>query len=259
METWREDALPGHTHDPNEVTVQIDGLGRQLAELPAEPGREGAADGPVFVDETGRRGRRYRRIGMIVGVACAGYAAVIVATLFSGNSSAPWVPMPDPKDDKPASKVDTPHRPTDAVGPSASSSSSTASPSSDATDGPGATRAPGEDGEPDPARRDDDAPSGTGPDAGPSSGGRTADSGPDTHQGGTDPAPTGGTAGPGPAPDPDPAGPAGPPTGPATHPADPGADGGGSGGSAGEVPVVYTPPADRSGTDMKPSSEDAQR
>ncbi|MET7362657.1 hypothetical protein ABZS76_30105 [Streptomyces sp. NPDC005562] len=257
METWREDALPGHTHDPNEVTVQIDGLGRQLAELHAEPGREGAADGPVFVDETGRRGRRYRRIGMIVGVACAGYAAVIVATLFSGNSSAPWVPMPDPKDDKPASKVDTPHRPTDAVGPSAPSvsSSSAASPSSDATEGPGATRAPGEDGEPGPSRRDDDAPSGTRPDAGPAGGGSTADAG--AHHGNTDPAPTGGTAGPGPAPAP--SSPADPPTGPATHPADPGAGGGESGGSAGEVPVVYTPPADRSGTDMKPSPEDAQR
>ena len=63
-----------------------------------------APDGPVFVDETGRRSRRYRRIGVIVGIACAVYAVIIVGTLLSGNSSAPWLPI-KPKDDKPASQV----------------------------------------------------------------------------------------------------------------------------------------------------------
>lgn len=258
METWREDALPGHTHDPNEVTVQIDGLGRQLAELPAEPGRESAADGPVFVDETGRRGRRYRRIGVILGVACAVYAAVIVATLFSGNSNAPWVPMPDPKDGKPASKVDTPRHPADAVDPSAASSSPGASPSSDATDGPGAAREPGEGGASGDSGRDDEARSGTRPDTGPSSaGGRTTRPDTDAGHGRPDPDPTGGTAGTGTGTGPEtgPAGPAGPPSGPATQPGDPGA----TGGDTGEAPVVYTPPSARSGTDTKPSSEDAQR
>ena len=100
--------LPAPTHDPNEVTVQIDGVGRCLA---GESGGSTAggtrvmqgfsdtrsvADTPVFVDETGRRSRRYRRIGAAVGLLCAGYAVVMAATLVSGNSSAPWLPVPDP-------------------------------------------------------------------------------------------------------------------------------------------------------------------
>lgn len=149
MENWREDALPEHTHDPNEVTVQIDGVGRQLAELAAESDQDGP-DGPVFVDETGRRSRRYRRIGVFVGIACAVYAVIIVATLFSGNSSAPWLPI-DPKDEKPASKVDTPSRPADSLDPAASPG---ATPSPGASES-GTAPATGDDGEPDPSKTDD--------------------------------------------------------------------------------------------------------
>ncbi len=73
---WLEDAEPAgatppdddsaeHTHDPHEVTVQLDavllgdGFVRQVKE---GTGPEAAADRPVFVDESGRRSRRYRRI-----------------------------------------------------------------------------------------------------------------------------------------------------------------------------------------------------
>ncbi|MFD0414857.1 translation initiation factor IF-2 [Streptomyces sp. NPDC127108] len=127
--------LPAPTHDPNEVTVQIDGVGRCLA---GEYGGSAAggtrvmqgfsdtrsvADTPVFVDETGRRSRRYRRIGAVVGLLCAGYAVVMAGTLVSGNSSAPWLPVPDPKDEQPASQVDTPELPTEsAAGPTAPAS-----------------------------------------------------------------------------------------------------------------------------------------
>ncbi|QDQ11852.1 hypothetical protein [Streptomyces spectabilis] len=92
------------------------------------------AEGPVFVDETGRRGRRYRRIGTFVGLACAGYAVVIVATLASGNSSAPWLPVPDPKDEQPASKVDTPNVPAESTG------SPDSAPPSGTTPAPGPSR-----------------------------------------------------------------------------------------------------------------------
>lgn len=54
VENWREGARTGHTHEPNDVTVQLDGLGRQLSELTAEPGVPEGSDGPVFVDESGR-------------------------------------------------------------------------------------------------------------------------------------------------------------------------------------------------------------
>lgn len=98
---WESADRAGHTHDPNEVTVQLDGVGREIEEERQTVGPPNgaavageAADGPVFVDESGRRSRRYRRIGIGVGVACAVYAVVIAATLLSGNSHAPWMPLP---------------------------------------------------------------------------------------------------------------------------------------------------------------------
>jgi hypothetical protein len=99
---WESADRAGHTHDPNEVTVQLDGVGREVEEELEAVGPPGgaavvageAADGPVFVDESGRRSRRYRRIGIGVGVACAVYSVVIAATLLSGNSNAPWMPLP---------------------------------------------------------------------------------------------------------------------------------------------------------------------
>ncbi|ELP70223.1 hypothetical protein ACKI1I_34580 [Streptomyces turgidiscabies] len=119
---WENAAEFGHTHDPHEVTVQLDGVGRQVEELlvrQATDGAEaGAGDGPVFVDETGRRSRRYRRIGIVVGTACAVYAVVIVATLLSGNSDAPWLPVPGQQDEQPAGKVDTSPLPAESVLPS---------------------------------------------------------------------------------------------------------------------------------------------
>ncbi|MFD8915411.1 hypothetical protein [Streptomyces sp. NPDC059575] len=99
-------------HDPHEVTVQLDSV---KGEAEARP------DGPVFVDESGRRGRTVRRIGLAVAVACAGYAVVIVATLLSGSSDAPWLPVPD-KEDKPAGRVHTSPVPTVSTAPTAADS-----------------------------------------------------------------------------------------------------------------------------------------
>ncbi|MDO0933583.1 hypothetical protein QQY66_18545 [Streptomyces sp. DG2A-72] len=123
-----------HTQDPHEVTVQLDGTGLQPnstrlhAAKGGPAGPDGASspsspfsppspssDGPVFVDESGRRSRRYRRIGMAVGIACGVYAVVILATLVSGNSDAPWLPVPGQKDDQPAGKVDTPPLPAESA------------------------------------------------------------------------------------------------------------------------------------------------
>ncbi|MFD7704023.1 hypothetical protein [Streptomyces caelestis] len=114
---WQEEAgdSAAATHDPHEVTVQLDSvqIGEGL-ELRRAPGHraDGAqeAAGPVFVDESGRRSRLYRRIGLAVGLACAGYAVVMVATLLSGNSDAPWMPVPG-QEDKPAGQVETTPRP----------------------------------------------------------------------------------------------------------------------------------------------------
>lgn len=230
MENWREDALPEHTHDPNEVTVQIDGVGRQLADLAAESDQD-APDGPVFVDETGRRSRRYRRIGVIVGIACAVYAVIIVGTLFSGNSSAPWLPI-SPKDEKPASKVDTPNSPADSLDPSAS---------------PGSTPSPGasESGSTAPTTGGDDPADPSKPDDGKVKPGATPGADPTDGGGKPDPDPTGGgnpdpTDDP-PKPDPDPD----PTDDPTTPSPDPSTENpGGAGGGGGEVPAVQ-PAADQ--------------
>ncbi|MEV5955884.1 hypothetical protein AB0M11_19285 [Streptomyces sp. NPDC051987] len=66
---------------------------------------------PVLVDESGRRSRRLRRLGMAVGLACAVYAVVIVVTLLSGSSDAPWLPVPGQNADRPVGKVDDSPRP----------------------------------------------------------------------------------------------------------------------------------------------------
>lgn len=230
MENWREDALPEHTHDPNEVTVQIDGVGRQLADLSAESDQD-QPDGPVFVDETGRRSRRYRRIGVLIGIACAVYAVIIVGTLLSGNSSAPWLPI-DAKDEKPASKVDTPDRPADSLDPSASPG---ATPSPGASESGATAPVTGGAGPADPTETDDgtDKP-GESPDPDPTDGGGKPD--PDPTDDGGDPDPTDDPTKPDPDPDPT--------DDPTTPDPDPSTETpGGSAGAGGEVPVAQ-PAAD---------------
>ncbi|MEU2286471.1 hypothetical protein ABZ614_31850 [Streptomyces sp. NPDC013178] len=101
-------------HDPDEVTVQIDSAH-------GVPGARGdgkeASDVPVFVDESGRRSRTFRRIGIAIALACASYAVVIAATLLSGSAVAPWLPVPGQNDDKPAERVDTTRPPSPSATP----------------------------------------------------------------------------------------------------------------------------------------------
>ncbi|KRD24271.1 hypothetical protein ASE41_00225 [Streptomyces sp. Root264] len=101
----------GEGADPGEVTVQLDPLKKGRPDGP-----EAASDVPVFVDESGRRSRTFRRIGIFVGIACGAYAVVIVAALLSGNAGAPWLPVPVPgqADDRPAAgEVDSSSAPDD--------------------------------------------------------------------------------------------------------------------------------------------------
>ncbi|MFE0388734.1 hypothetical protein ACFW1F_32350 [Streptomyces bungoensis] len=114
------------THDPHEVTVQMDAVQLGGIRLSPAAGTErptGRDDGPVFVDESGRRSRRYRRLGMLLGLACAGYAVVILATLLSGSSDAPWIPVPH-SEEEPAGRVDEPPVPAESTRPSAGPSGS---------------------------------------------------------------------------------------------------------------------------------------
>lgn len=50
----------------------------------------GAVDGPVFVDSSGRRARLLRRVGLLVGAGCLGYAVVLgMAFMGWGTSLTP--------------------------------------------------------------------------------------------------------------------------------------------------------------------------
>ncbi|MFJ8753413.1 hypothetical protein ACIREO_29380 [Streptomyces sp. NPDC102441] len=114
MENWREGTRTGHTHEPNDVTVQLDGLGRQLSELPVEPSPPDPSDGPVFVDESGRRSKTYRRVGWVLAAICAVYAVTLVVAVLGGNSSAPWLPLSG-QEEKHAEEVEVRPAPTGAT------------------------------------------------------------------------------------------------------------------------------------------------
>jgi hypothetical protein len=47
----------------------------------------GPADGPVFVDNSGRRAKMLRRVGLLLGVVCLGYATVLVAAFMGWGTS----------------------------------------------------------------------------------------------------------------------------------------------------------------------------
>ncbi|MEU5286130.1 hypothetical protein AB0G97_19235 [Streptomyces sp. NPDC020755] len=93
MDNWREGQRTGHTYEPDDATMQLDGLGRQLAELAGEPAPPDGSDGPVFVDESGRRSKTLRRLGWVLASVCVAYAVTLVLAVLGGDSSAPWLPL----------------------------------------------------------------------------------------------------------------------------------------------------------------------
>ncbi|MGW3044817.1 hypothetical protein ACWC9T_33335 [Kitasatospora sp. NPDC001159] len=55
----------------------------------------GATPAPVFVDSSGRRQRRVRRLGLLLAVPAAGYLTLLVSTVLGGPTvSAPFLPLP---------------------------------------------------------------------------------------------------------------------------------------------------------------------
>ncbi|MDX3239555.1 hypothetical protein PV392_28480 [Streptomyces sp. ME03-5709C] len=82
--------------------------------IPDDPER------PVFVDTSGRRGRKLRRIGWIIGAICVGYAAVVAVSLAGADSRAPWLMIPgeDDEDTPPAVSADPSARPSAPASPS---------------------------------------------------------------------------------------------------------------------------------------------
>ncbi|WP_139140747.1 hypothetical protein [Streptomyces abyssalis] len=70
---------------------------------------EGQPEGgtaPVFVDNSGGRRRRWRRLGLALGAVGGGYALVVAVTVAGGNSEAPWgVLIPGDGDSPRATRV----------------------------------------------------------------------------------------------------------------------------------------------------------
>ncbi|WP_395295521.1 hypothetical protein ACF9IK_19840 [Kitasatospora hibisci] len=64
------------------------------AATPSQQAAETAA-APVFVDSSGRRQRRVRRLGLLLAVPAAGYLVLVASTMLGGPSvSAPFLPLP---------------------------------------------------------------------------------------------------------------------------------------------------------------------
>ncbi|MFF9079411.1 hypothetical protein ACF1BR_06990 [Streptomyces rubiginosohelvolus] len=142
MDNWRESKRTGHTHEPNDATIQLDGLGRQLAELPGEPAPPDGSDGPVFVDESGRRSKTYRRLGWILATVCAGYAVALVFAVLGGNSSAPWLPLSGPREEAKAELVEELPEPSAEAAADLSDDAPEPGPSASGTPAAGASGAP---------------------------------------------------------------------------------------------------------------------
>lgn len=85
-----------HPDDREDAQILWSGRGTELIE---QGGLNGRAVGKqvveaVFVDVSGRRGRRVRRLGWFVGMACACYAVALAGVLIDGESGAPWLRLP---------------------------------------------------------------------------------------------------------------------------------------------------------------------
>ncbi len=245
MDNWREDTRTGHVYEPNDVTVELDGLGRQLGELPAGGGplaeKPEEPEGPVFVDSSGRRSRKLRRAGWVVAAACACYAMTLVVSVIGGNSSAPWLQIPGLADD---GTPDNGTSDTVELGPTpAASASVSASPGAPVdmapakgSNGPAVPRASGS-----VSTGASDRPGPKGPGASPavkppkaSAGGGGSTPDPDTP-----PAPGGApSGGPSQPQQTEPGSGAGSGPGPGTEPADPSPPGASPPGQAGEQPVA---------------------
>ncbi|MCX5382141.1 hypothetical protein [Streptomyces sp. NBC_00083] len=68
---------------------------RPLAAIPSQRGH----DRPVFVDASGRRGKKVRWLGWAFGLAAIAFAVALVGSLLGGSASAPGLTIPDDKTD----------------------------------------------------------------------------------------------------------------------------------------------------------------
>lgn len=95
-------------------------LPRIRAASPSGAGAAGAAEpSPVFVDSSGRRQRRVRRLGWLLVVPAAGYVVLVLSSLFGGPTlESPFLPAPRSADAAPSkAPAAEPRRPSPSVAP----------------------------------------------------------------------------------------------------------------------------------------------
>ncbi|MEU9046352.1 MULTISPECIES: hypothetical protein [unclassified Kitasatospora] len=91
---WPDEAGESDTAELSAVTDTAD-------EQPAPP--------PVFVDASGRRQRRIRRLGAVLAVPAGGYLALLGSTLLGGPTvNAPFLPLPQPPAPSAPAQASTP-------------------------------------------------------------------------------------------------------------------------------------------------------
>lgn len=93
VRTQAQPQFPTQAQDRTQVQAQVHFPAQDLAQAPVPAGDP---DGPVFVDESGRRGKNLRRLGWVFGLACTCYAVMLVGSLVGGSSRAPGLGIPGP-------------------------------------------------------------------------------------------------------------------------------------------------------------------
>ncbi|MFI6463019.1 hypothetical protein [Streptomyces sp. NPDC050538] len=124
---FRSRAVPSRPRHPNTDTVPL---------IPAaRPNTDEDATAPVFVDSTGRRGRRIRRVAYAAGALCAAYTGVLALSFMGATPFAPRtvLPVPGLPSEKPGTVRETP-----LPGGSVASASGGASTSPSGVPGPSA-------------------------------------------------------------------------------------------------------------------------
>ncbi|MFD7339502.1 hypothetical protein ACFV98_26350 [Streptomyces violascens] len=85
---------------PQEVRPDPEPVSRSMTQkIPIfKPLRAASAEQAVFVDASGKRGKKLRRLGWLFGLAATGFAVALVGSLLGGSARAPGLDLPDKAD-----------------------------------------------------------------------------------------------------------------------------------------------------------------
>uniref|UniRef100_A0AAU2V942 Uncharacterized protein n=1 Tax=Streptomyces sp. NBC_00003 TaxID=2903608 RepID=A0AAU2V942_9ACTN len=86
--------------EPQAVAPDPEPVSRSMTQkIPIfKPLRAASAEQAVFVDVSGKRGKKLRRLGWVFGLAATGFAVALVGSLLGGSARAPGLDLPDKAD-----------------------------------------------------------------------------------------------------------------------------------------------------------------